>query len=376
MRIGSLFSGIGGLELGLERAGVGHVAWQVEQDAFCREVLARHWPGVDRAVQDVTTAGAHNLGHVDLICGGFPCQDVSGAGKGAGLAGSRSGLWFEFARIVGELQPRWVVVENVASGAKRWVDAVVAGLGELGYEALPIPLSAGDVGAPHRRARVFIVARRVSDTQRVELRNESGRGSGTCGSEAAESADVGAQLADAGREAGRSGARQPLSGDSGETLCGWAPELGRRRKDLADTDSCRWQPRSVQGSSQAGTKRAWSSASRSSYDVADSNGQRREGERRGRVLDGQWAAQRHDADGRCGAPTMWPPRLDDREGWARWIAEGGPQPAVCRGSDGLPAGLARSEWKARLKALGNAVVPQCAEVIGHVILELEMGTAT
>lgn len=157
MRIGSLFSGIGGLELGLEWSGLGETVWQVEIDPFCRSVLERHWPNA-RRFEDVTKVGAEDLEKVDLICGGFPCQDVSSAGKGEGLAGSRSGLWFEFARIVGELRPRWVVVENVASGAKRWVDQVVAGLEQLDYQALPIPLSAQDVGAPYPRARIFVVA--------------------------------------------------------------------------------------------------------------------------------------------------------------------------------------------------------------------------
>ena len=328
MRIGSLFSGIGGLELGLEWSGVGHVAWQVEQDAFCREVLARHWPGVDRAVQDVTAAGAHNLEPVDLICGGFPCQDVSGAGKGAGLAGSRSSLWFEFARIVGELQPRWVIVENVSSGAKRWVDAVVAGLGQLGYEALPIPLSAGDVGAPQKRARVFIVAR-LADSDSFDGAAGSDRDAREERTGRAEPGRSGENVAHPGGEAGRSGPREPVTGDGGEALRGGSPALGHAL-------GARPQGRELCGLGSADEE-----SSRSS-----------------------------------GRPLGWPPAPDDPVGWQRWIAEGGPQPAVCRGADGLPAGLARSEWKARLKALGNAVVPQCAEVIGHMILELEMGTAT
>src|SRR5690606_29152496 len=99
-----------------------------------------------------------NLAPVDLICGGFPCQDVSGAGKGAGLTGSRSGLWFEFRRIIDEMRPEWVVIENVASGGNRWVDAVTGHLGQLGYGSIPFPLSAFDVGAPHLRKRIFIVA--------------------------------------------------------------------------------------------------------------------------------------------------------------------------------------------------------------------------
>src|SRR5512146_2306862 len=113
LTIGSLFSGIGGLELGLERAGLGPVVWQVEKDAYCRAVLAKHWPDATR-YEDVKDVGRGNLHNVDLICGGFPCQDVSCAGKRAGISGERSGLWTEFARITGELRPRYVIVENTA----------------------------------------------------------------------------------------------------------------------------------------------------------------------------------------------------------------------------------------------------------------------
>ena len=157
MTIGSLFSGIGGLELGLERAGLGPVRWQVELDPFRRSVLAKHWPGVER-FEDVRTVSRSTLAPVDLICGGFPCKDVSSAGKRAGLTGVHSGLWYEFARIVGEMRPRTVIVENVASGANAWVDAVRRDLERLGYASLPVPVSAADCGALHLRRRVFIVA--------------------------------------------------------------------------------------------------------------------------------------------------------------------------------------------------------------------------
>jgi DNA (cytosine-5)-methyltransferase 1 len=157
MRIGSLFSGIGGLELGLEWSGIGETVWQVEQNEYYNKVLAKHWPDV-RRYGDAKTVGKHNLEPVDLICGGFPCQDVSAAGAGAGLSGARSGLWYEFLRVVKELRPSWVVVENVASGAIRWVDTVRLGLARESYASIPIPLSAQDCGAWHLRRRIFIVA--------------------------------------------------------------------------------------------------------------------------------------------------------------------------------------------------------------------------
>jgi DNA (cytosine-5)-methyltransferase 1 len=165
MTIGSLFSGIGGLELGAEAAGLGPVVWQVERDPFCREVLARHWPRADRSVCDVREANARNLAPVTAIVGGFPCQDVSAAGLGAGLSGARSGLWYEFARIVSELRPGIVIVENVASGARRWVDPVREGLRTLGYSTRAVGISAFDVGAPHVRERVFIVAARYGEAR-------------------------------------------------------------------------------------------------------------------------------------------------------------------------------------------------------------------
>lgn len=296
LTIGSLFSGIGGLELGLEWAGLGPVRWQVERDEFCRRVLARHWPDA-RRYDDVRTVGA-DLERVDVICGGFPCQDVSSAGKRAGLAGDRSGLWREFARVVEVTQPRWVVVENVASGATRWVDQVVRDLGQLGYESLPVPVSASDVGAPHRRSRVFIVARHADDARqhavavhaavagppratadadRDELREQSGRRSG----------------------AEWLGPREP--GHDGSTPSADALREGPQRP-LAVAHEGRHRPVHIAGA-------AWSI----------------------------------------------------------------PEPDMVRVVHGLPERAYRAHRRtraARIRALGNSVVPQCAEVVGHVVLEL------
>jgi DNA (cytosine-5)-methyltransferase 1 len=166
--LGSLFSGIGLFELGilwaLAEAGLpARVAWQVEIDPFCRRVLARHYPDTDRSVVDVRAAHPGSLAHVDLVVGGFPCQDVSGAGKGAGLAGERSGLWYDYLRIVEQLRPRLVVVENVASGKRRYLCGVRRGLRDAGYRTTALALGAWEVGAPHRRERIFVVAHRDGD---------------------------------------------------------------------------------------------------------------------------------------------------------------------------------------------------------------------
>jgi len=158
LKIGSLFSGIGGLELGLEWAGVGRVVWQVECDPFCRKVLAKHWPGV-KQYEDVQKVGAE-LERVDVVCGGFPCQDLSGAhtaGKRRGLDGAKSGLWSEYLRIVESCRPTWIVVENVMP-CRDWLPFVRRDLHEIGYSSVPVLLRACDVAAPHERPRCFVLA--------------------------------------------------------------------------------------------------------------------------------------------------------------------------------------------------------------------------
>ena len=159
LTFGSLFAGIGGFDLGLERAGM-VCKWQVEIDPFCQKVLKKHWPEVAR-YSDVREVGQHNLEPVDVICGGFPCQDVSLAGKRAGLEGKRSTLWGEYARIIRELRPRWVVAENVrglfSSDGGQFFANILRDLAECGYDAEWDVLPAAAFGAPHIRERVFIV---------------------------------------------------------------------------------------------------------------------------------------------------------------------------------------------------------------------------
>ncbi len=177
MKAVSLFSGVGGFEQGFDRAGIETVL-QAERDPWCLEVLARHWPQTERVDdvrsvhdprhgQDESAGVARELidhGGIDLVYGGFPCQDLSVAGKRAGLGGERSGLWFEFRRVVSELRPRWVVVENVpglhSSAQGEDFTVVATGLAELGYGLAWRILDAQFFGVPQRRRRVYIVATR------------------------------------------------------------------------------------------------------------------------------------------------------------------------------------------------------------------------
>jgi DNA (cytosine-5)-methyltransferase 1 len=156
MTYGSLFAGIGGIDLALDHLGM-QCLWQVELDDYCQKVLEKHWPHVEKH-RDVKECGRHNLEAVDLICGGFPCQDISSAGRRVGIKGPKSGLWSEFARIVRDLRPRYVFIENVAALLFEGMGTVLSGLSSLGYDAEWDVLSAADVGAPHLRKRVWIVA--------------------------------------------------------------------------------------------------------------------------------------------------------------------------------------------------------------------------
>lgn len=318
--IGSLFSGIGGLELGLEWAGLGPVAWQVEQDAYCRKVLAKHWPDALR-YEDVRAVGASNLSRVDVLCGGFPCQDLSYAGKGAGLAGARSGLWFEYARIVGELRPKLVIVENVAALATRGLDRVLGDLSALGYDSLWFPLRAADLGAPHRRERLFVVGYTTINGcgPRWPWRS-SADGAGEP-ERTLQGERVGLADSDAVRELQPQGAERNERGRTSN------------RGELAHTHEQGLEGRRLQ-ERERGSERAagQGSADRPAEGFVESSvGRSADGISTG--LDGRWPA------GRGEAQHEWePPR----------VASNVPQ------------------RRQRLQALGNAVVPQVAYAVGLV----------
>lgn len=160
MNVLDLFSGIGGFSLGLERAGMRTVAF-CEIDPYPRAILEKHWPGVPCA-GDIT-AREFIPGEADVICGGFPCQDISTAGNGAGLAGERSGLWRELLRAIRVVRPKFAVVENVAALLSRGMGTVLGDMAEIGYDAEWHCIPASAVGAPHRRDRVWIIANAGSE---------------------------------------------------------------------------------------------------------------------------------------------------------------------------------------------------------------------
>lgn len=154
MNVLDLFSGIGGFSLGLERAGMRTVAF-CEIDPHCRKILAKHWPGIP-IIGDVHAA---DFPRVDVITGGFPCQDLSESNvRGTGLAGPRSGLWRELLRAIRLVRPLYAIVENVAALLNRGMGTVLGDLAEIGYDAEWHCIPAATIGAPHIRDRVYIVA--------------------------------------------------------------------------------------------------------------------------------------------------------------------------------------------------------------------------
>ncbi len=272
---GSLFAGIGGIDLGLERAGW-RGRWQVEYEPYCQRVLAKHWPDVTR-YGDIREVDWSAVEPVDAVVGGFPCQPISAAGKQLAQADERW-LWPEFARCLRELRPRYVLVENVANllvvNDGSAFGEVLGDLAALGYDAEWEVISAADVGAPHRRDRVWIVANDARQRGRRTWERTLDGGPRLAGPVGLGTNDPAVPVADALRQRGR----------------------GRNdtREHAADVDA--------------------------------------PGERVGPGGDGDW-----------------------------WSTE----PDVGRVAHGVPARVDR------LRALGNAVVPQVVEFIGRRIIEAE-----
>ena len=316
MTFGSVFAGIGGLDLGLERVGL-VCKWQIENEPYCQRVLAKHWPNVPRFgnVQDVKGA---DLEWVDLICGGFPCQDISNAGKREGIRGARSGLWAEMCRLVCEVRPRFVLVENVAALLVRGMDVVLGDLAESGYDAEWDCIPAAAVGAPHIRNRVFILAYAQSGGK-SEFPASHARFEGRRSKE---------EFGCAGTGGGNSGWRAP---ERAEYRCGDSAELAAAMAN-ANRERTGRRKQQSQGSEGAGG-------------VADDD-----------------CAGQPDVQGQCAAAGAYGRSVFGADGGRPqgiWALE----PDVGRVADGVPARVDR------LRALGNAVVPQVAEFIGRRIIE-------
>lgn len=162
LKVLDLFSGIGGFSRGLELTGGFETVGFCEIEPFCHKVLGKHWPEVP-IFEDVRSLNSGKLketgiAKVDVICGGFPCQDISVAGRQEGITGERSGLWSEFARLIDELRPDYAIIENVANLRNMGLASVLQDLWSLGYDAEWHIIPACAVGAPHKRERIWIIA--------------------------------------------------------------------------------------------------------------------------------------------------------------------------------------------------------------------------
>jgi len=336
MSYGSTFSGIGGLDIAVEHVFGAEPLWHVKPDPYAAAVLRRHWPHVPN-LQRIELVDA-STPRPTIICGGSPCQDLSLAGQGAGIDGARSGLWWELARVLRILDPDVFVWENVAAAVARALPAVLRTLAALGWDAEWGAFRAADVGAPHLRDRVFLVAAqsRLSHADRIALREERQR-EGARGAQAREPRHDGGQLVDT------HGARRQQHGQQA------APAAGGG--ELADAGGAR----------RAAARRADLRAQETA--VADSDGDGRGRLRSGGLLYELGASQRYDAHRCCSAPC-WPPGRGDVDGWARWT---GALPGVRRGAYGPPRGVDARRRRARLRCLGNAVVPaQAAAAISEL----------
>lgn len=287
MRVLDLFSGIGGMSLGLERAGMQTVAF-CEIEPFPRRVLAHHWPNVP-IHDDVRKLRGTDVGPVDVICGGYPCQPFSTAGKRRGKEDDRH-LWPEFSRLVAELRPSWVIGENVAGHISMGLDDVLSDLEGQGYACRTFVIPACAVNLPHRRDRCWTVAHaeRIKCVERHEPAMQWGR-----------------------------------SGEAQQTGVGCGAD------DVADP-----KRNDAQGQQRSGF---------------DAQERTQQGKRP--------AGSRSDGVGLRGAQSRLGRVVDGLSGW------------VDEPADRVKAGVPNRA--ARLKALGNAVVPPLVEMIGRAIMEAE-----
>lgn len=314
LRVLDLFSGIGGFSLGLERAGMETVRF-VEIDPFCRRVLSKHWPNV-RCDEDITTANFVE-GEADVICGGFPCQDVSRAGKRAGITGPDSGLYRELVRAVRLVRPKFAILENVAALLGDGLGDVLGDLAEIGFDSEWDCVPAYTIGAPHERDRIWIIAHADSQRELQPQRSEQ---------------DEWGWLGDGSKKSTNAAGEQ--MGDSGQS---W--EHRSMGPGVADA------PQFRRGSGRQG--RPPDSFAR----IRDQTRRNATDPQCARLAfsksDPSWNAQ-PKSTGENGA--------DGQEIWPN-------EPALCRVDDGIPSLVDR------VRALGNSLIPQIPELIGLAILD-------
>lgn len=398
-----LFSGIGGMSLGLERAGMRTIAF-CDSEPFCRDWLDQQWPGVP-CFEDVRQLHAGLVRErVDVIAGGFPCQDVSVAGKGAGIEGERSGLWVEMFRLVRELRPRWVLVENVPALRTRGADRVLGDLESEGYTCMPLVVGADDVGAPHRRKRVWIVAVGQADgcgdvVRIVQQRMPWGRPGGVRDEGETVARDDGASVAlgladsDGWRREGKR-EQEP----SGVERASWRDADGRHGASVEHSglpgsgDARESEPRPRLTRTRAADHRTAAGASREGLGHAARGGLGVGGSSPSPRSRGDSYGAGESGDGLAvatGARRQAPWRVHARALPAiaspSWPARPGQQQHACepprvvpgaqRGLGGdtsrVSVRLGSAHRRARLKALGNSVVPQIVEAIGRAMIATE-----
>ena len=345
LTVGSLFAGIGGFDLGLERAGM-QVKWQVEIDHYCLKVLEKHWPHV-RRYTDIKQVDWSGVEPVDLVCGGFPCQPVSVAGKRKGTADERW-LWPEFAKCLRVLRPRYVILENVpglltGNGGHAFRE-VCDDLSNCGYEFEWQIISAADMGAPHLRKRVWIVA--YAGLPESPRWNEATQGQQPVGRWASRS-----------EPASRGDLANTTSLSRNESL-----GLGiNRRQD--ETEQVRVGSTGTIMAHPAFDGRTRSGDTRTGRDGLENGGTEISDTTYGNVSSRRNKPQSVAEEGddretsRSGFLCFDTGQTINQSNW--WTTE----PNVGRVAHGVPARVDR------LRALGNAIVPQCAEFIGRRILE-------
>jgi DNA-cytosine methyltransferase len=403
LKVLDIFSGIGGFSLGLERAGMETIAF-CEIEPFCQNVLEKHWPHT-RIFTDIKLLNKElllrsGITSINVIAGGFPCQDISCAGKQRGIEGERSGLWKEYKRLINELRPEYAIIENVANLRSRGLVTVLQDLWEIGYDAEWHCIPASAIGAPHRRDRIWIIAHPnckgdnrlpsgkektyampgdCCDSENLSNPNSSRcncyqgtstRGNGEEGWEECPAHSITGRNTDAGEglslhKTGFGKEAAPKELQSGETILAdpdCTRQMGIRGADrtLTQESGCGRVNSSGSRSNDRGQHQSCPNAEMANSDSTGLQGHGRF-EETGQILLQEAVSLLRSTTGiiQWGVEPNIPRLKDGRlnPDWVEWLM-------------GFPEGwTAGGSRKQRLVALGNAVVPQMPELIGTAIVK-------